>query len=357
MRAIHQFVAGFSKGDAISNEALALRTLFRQWGHASEIFSETRRILPELRKEAHDAFAFEKQCTPDDLVLLHLSIGSPLNALFAALPCRKAILYHNVTPAAYLERVNKQTALHLERGRSEAASLAGAATVVMADSRFNAAELEAMGYGSVQVLPLVLDFEKLQARPDPQVTRQFADGVTNVLCVGRCAPNKKVEDVLMAFFHYHRFINKQSRLLHVGSWAGTESYYYMLCAQARSLGLANVHFAGSVPQAQLNAFYACADVFLCMSEHEGFCIPLIESMHFDLPVLAYAAGAVPETLDGAGILAREKRFPDLAEMMNRAVSDTALRNAVIDAQRQRLARYRRRNLEAELRQHLAPVLT
>ena len=357
MPAINQFVAGFSNADAISNEALVLRHIFRSWGYDSDIFSEARRILPELRREARDFTEYAASASPDDVVLLHLSIGSPLNSRFAELPCRKAILYHNVTPSHYFDFINKKTAYDLAKGRAQVQSLAGTGEVVLADSRFNADELVSLGYRDVAVLPLVLDLDRLVSRPDRRVLRKYGDGTVNVLFVGRCAPNKRIEDLLLAFAHFHHFVQPNSRFIHVGSFAGTERYYYLLLTRVRELGLdGHVHFAGSVPQGELNAFYACARMFLCMSEHEGFCIPLIESMAHSLPVLAYAAAAVPETLDGAGILFDEKRYDWVAEMMGRVSDDKALRRGILAAQHERLLRYRQRNLESELKDHLSPLL-
>jgi len=177
-----------------------------------------------------------------------------------------------------------------------------------------------------------------------------------VLFVGRCAPNKKIEDALRTFYHFQKTVEPASRFIHVGSFAGTERYYAYLLAQAKNLQLDAVHFLGPATQSQLNACYRCARVFLCMSEHEGFCIPLLESMACGVPVLAYAAAAVPETLDGAGILFREKNHPLLAELLGRVAQAGALRDAVLRGQAERLARYRRRDLAAELREHLAPLL-
>ncbi|MDD3605211.1 MAG: glycosyltransferase [Kiritimatiellae bacterium] len=356
MKSIHQFVAGFSHGDAISNETLMLRDIFRSWGYQSEIFSEAKRILPELRREAHDAAAFAANCHSDDVVLLHLSIGSPVNRIFAELPCKKAILYHNITPPEFLQGIQEQIASHLARGREEMKMLAGKAQVVMADSRFNAEELESMGYGKAEVLPLVLDLDKLKARPHRPTVRKYADGLVNVIFVGRCVPNKRIEDVLRAFYYFQKYVEPHSRLIHAGSFAGTEQYHALLLTQARDMGLRNMDLVGSVPQDELNAVYSVASMFLCMSEHEGFCIPLIESMVHDVPVIAFAAAAVPETMDGAGILIREKRFDVIAEMMGRVLRDEALRRAVIEGQRQRLQRYRSRDLAVELKGHLGPLL-
>lgn len=352
--AIHQFVAGFSNGDAISNEARVLRQCFRDWGFASEIFCETKRILPELRKDAHDISTCAP--APGDVVLLHLSIGSPVNDLFHALRCRKALLYHNVTPPEYFRVINPQTADQLARGREQVKALADAAEVNLADSGYNARELSGLGYRDVHVLPLVLDLDKLVAAPDRRVTRQFKDGRTNLLFVGRCVANKCIEDLLGALAVYTRTVDPNARLIHVGSHAGSEPYYAFLLARCRELGIDAVHWAGSATQAQLNAYYGLADIFLSMSEHEGFCIPLIEAMVHDVPIVAHAAAAVPETLDGAGVLFEGKDFGLVAETMGRIVNDAPLRSAIIRGQQARLARYRGRDLKAELRRHLALFL-
>ena len=206
------------------------------------------------------------------------------------------------------EPLARELAWRLEQMKA----LAGVAPVVMADSRFNAAELEAAGYGPVRVLPLLLDFDRIAAAPDAALLRRLDDGKANVLFVGRCVPNKRIEDLLHAFHYFQSFMAPESRLILVGSLAGFERYHAYLRSIACRLGLQDVLFTGAVPQAELNAYYAAAAVFLCMSEHEGFCIPLLESLAHDVPVVAFAAAAVPETLDGAGILFREgagTKFP------------------------------------------------
>lgn len=356
MRAIHQIVAGYANGDAISNEARMMRALFRSWGFDSHIYSEQKRILPELRGEARDLAASRADFRPDDVLLLHLSIGSDVNDVFPTLPGRKAILYHNITPPDSFRGVQDQTAHLLARGRQQAKSLAGSAAVVMADSRFNAEEIAAMGHADPQVLPLVLDFSMLRAKPSRRILQQYRDGMVNLLFVGRCAPNKKIEDLLNAFYYFQRFVQPASRLIHVGSFAGMEQYHALLQTRIRELQLKHVELVGSVPQDELNAYYAVARAFLCLSDHEGFCIPLLEAMSHDVPVVAYAAGAVPETLDGAGVLVREKRFDLIAEVLGRVTEDEPLRTAILKEQRARLARYENQDVAADLRRFLAPLL-
>lgn len=356
MKAIHQLVAGYAQGDAISNEVRMLRGVFRSWGFESDIFCELRRILPELRGDAKDLAAARETIRPDDVVLLHLSIGSEANEVFPSLPGRKAILYHNITPPEYFRGVQESVAALLEKGLRQARALAGSAEVVMADSAFNAREIEAMGHPRASVLPLVLDFGKLRSSPDRRVLRQYRDGLVNVLFVGRCAPNKKIEDLLNAFYYFQRYVQPASRFIHVGSFAGLEQYHALLLARARELQLQHVELVGTVSQAELNAFYEVSRLFLCLSDHEGFCIPLIEAMTHRLPVLAYAAGAVSETMDGAGVLFHEKRFDLIAEAMGRVAEDAALREAILKGQDERLARYEAQDLPGALRKSLEPLL-
>ncbi len=356
MPAIHQVVAGFSRGDAISNEALVLQRMFRAWGCGGDLFCEQRRIPPELRRQALDAESLAGRVARDDVVLLHLSIGSPVNDLFARLACRKALLYHNITPADTVAAVHPQLAHMLALGREQMQRLRGVAEVVLADSAFNAAELMALGYGPVGVLPLVLDFDSLDSIHHGRL-KAYRDGCLNVLFVGRCVCNKRLEDLLSCFYYLQRYVEPQSRLIHVGSHNGTEKYHALLVSRARDLRLRNVVLTGTLPQRELNACYRSADVFLSMSEHEGFCIPLIESMVHDVPVLAYAAAAVPETLGGAGVLFHDKQFDMVAEMAVKLARPGPLRSAVLSGQRERLARYRARNLEQELRALLAPLLS
>lgn len=355
MRALHQFVAGYAHGDAISNEARFIRDIIRSWGLSSDIVSEAKRILPELRKDAVDLESFAATCQPDDGVLLHLSIGSPVNEVFRELNCRKAILYHNVTPPKYYASIQPQTAQALRRGLEQVNQLAGCAEVVMADSGFNAEELLKLGYGEVSVLPLVLDFDKLRKGVDSRLLKEYEEG-PNILFVGRMAANKCIEDLFSAFYFYQKHICPEARFIHAGSFAGTERYQALLFAYLRELGIDQVDLLGAVRQDQLNALYRSADLFLCMSEHEGFCIPVIEAMAMDVPVLAYDAAAVPETMNGAGVLFDRKDFASIAEMMDKLIQPGPMREAVLQAQRARIQRYESRDLEAELKSLLTPLL-
>ncbi len=355
MTAIHQLVAGYANGDAISNEARMLRTVFRSWGCNAEIFCDPAATTPALRRDALPPGILNDGLQPNDIVLLHLSMGCDANLLFKKLPCRKVIIYHNITPAHYFKAVNPATAHRLELGRSHLKALAGCAEINLADSRFNAAEMSSAGYSNVSVFPLMLDMSAIRTAPDRRMLGRLA-GSRHILFVGRCAPNKRIEDLVSLTMWLRTAVDPAIRLLHAGSWAGTESYYSLVRAKARETGVDTALFTGSVTQAQLSACFHSAELFVCMSEHEGFCIPVLESMMQDVPVMAYAAGAVPETMDGAGVLFHKKDFAAVAEMAAEIMTNNKLRDSLLAKQRARVERYFNRNLAAELQMLLAPLL-
>jgi glycosyltransferase involved in cell wall biosynthesis len=217
--------------------------------------------------------------------------------------------------------------------------------------------MENVGYKDVKVLPLIIPMERRRIPPDRSIVKKFRDGLTNILFVGRCAPNKRIEDLLTCFYYFQKYVEPDSRLIYVGSFAGTERYYYLLIAQARAMELQQrVNFMGCVPDAELNSYYSCADVFLSMSEHEGFCAPLLEAMSYNIPVMAYAAGAVPETMDGSGILFEEKQFELIAEMIGEVVHNLPLRRSILNRQTERLLKYQKQEPETLLKSYLAPLL-
>ena len=355
-KAIHQITAGYANGDAISNEARVLREVIRGWGFESQIYCERNRTLPELRKDIGDLADLPGHITPDDVVMLHLSIGCDANLRFSELNCRKVIRYHNVTPSVYFRALNENIANQLAKGRDHVEMLAGVADINTAVSGYNAGELEAAGYSDVQVIPLVLDLDRLTDKPDRKVLQDMNDGSTKILFVGRMAPNKCIEDLLSAFYYFQKYVNPNSRFIHVGSFAGVEQYLALMESRKRELDLVDAGFYGSVPESHLRAYYQSANLFLSMSEHEGFCIPLMEAMNVDLPVLAFDSSAVSETMDNAGVLFKEKKFECIAEMMGRMTSDFDLRKAIVDEQRERVDRYKQRDLSAELKATLGPLL-
>src|SRR5205823_5088865 len=144
---------------------------------------------------------------------------------------------------------------------------------------------------------------------------------------------------LITFFSaYQRIYNPRARLLVVGAYSGYERYLASLHQLAATLDAAHVHFLGHVSDEELVACYDVADLFLCASEHEGFCVPLVEAFYKEVPVLAYAATAVPDTMDGAGVLFDDKDPRRVAAIMDAVVSNADLQDAILEGQLQAVER-------------------
>lgn len=348
--AVHQFTASLVPRDAVSNEALTFQSAFRAQGFRSDIVSDFRHVAQELRPHVVELSRYREEPDPNAVLILHLSIGSPVNSAFLSLPGRKLVIYHNITPASFFRGVHEPTARLLQQGRDQLTALAGATETAIAHSLFSAGELTAAGFRSVKVLPFLLPTQGLQSPPEPHLLAKLRDGKKNILFVGRWAPNKRIEDLASAFHYFQRTVEPNARLVLAGGAFGLEPYRAVIRAHFSKLGISKSHvlFTGPVSDAGLSACYAAADLFLCMSEHEGFCVPLVESMRARVPVLAFAAGAVPETLGCGGVLFREKRWDLVAEMMGRLVTDVALRESVLAAQARRLGELAAQDPVAEM---------
>ena len=274
---------------------------------------------------------------PEDVLIHHFSIGSRASRIAYALPGRMALIYHNITPPEYFLGVHNDLVKLCFRGRRELTAYIDRCDLALGDSEYNRQELEALGFPATGVLPVVPDFSHLELGTDRSLAAGFDDEWTNVMFVGRVIPNKKFEDVIRAFHVYRTRHNPRSRLLLVGSYSGFETYLTLLTSLVANLGTPDVHFLGHVSNEQLSALYDVADLFLCASEHEGFCVPIIEAFHKRVPVLAYAATAVPATMDGAGVLYQRKDFAEIARLMDAVLSDAALEDAIVASQDAALA--------------------
>jgi glycosyltransferase involved in cell wall biosynthesis len=198
------------------------------------------------------------------------------------------------------------------------------------------------------VLPVVPDFSHLDREPDWLLARDFDDDWTNILFVGRIIANKKIDDLIRWFHAYHTVCNPRSRLLLVGAYRGYERYLASLHQLAATLGAGDVHFIGHVSDEELVAFYDVADLFLCASEHEGFCVPIVEAFYKQIPVVAFAATAVPATMDGAGVLFTDNAPLHVAALMDGVISDASLQDAIVEGQLAAVDRLRSRDFQATL---------
>jgi len=352
---VHQVLATLGYGDAIGHEVLGIQRALRSAGFASEIFVETAdRRLEHLTTDYREMVG---SISPDDVLIHHFSIGSRASRTAYAMPGRMALVYHNITPPEYFLGVHKDLVKLCFRGRRELTAYTSRCDLALGDSEYNRAELEALGFRETGVLPVVPDFSHLDVAPDTMTASAFDDGWTNVMFVGRVIPNKKHEDVIRAFHVYRTRHNPRSRLLFVGSYSGFEKYFAMLQALIARLGTPDVHFLGHVSNEELTAFYDVADLFLCASEHEGFCVPLVESFYKRVPVLAFAATAVPATMDGGGVLYDTKDPFEVARLMSAILDDQDLERAIVSSQDAALDRLRARDFAGTLLRYVDRVRT
>jgi glycosyltransferase involved in cell wall biosynthesis len=344
--AVHQVLATLGYGDAIGHEVLGIQRALRRAGFESDIFVETadRRLEPNTRdyRELVDA------SHPDNLLLHHFSIGSKASRTAYAVPDRMALIYHNITPPEYFVGVHRTLARQCFRGRRELRAYIDRCDLALGDSEFNRADLEQLGFMRTAVLPVVPDFSHLDGPADRFVADQFDDDWTNILFVGRVIANKKIEDLIRFFHAYQTEHNPRSRLVIVGIFSLFERYMASLNHLAAELDLTDVHFTGHVTDEELVAYYEVADLFLCASEHEGFCVPLLEAFYKQVPVMAYAATAVPATMDGAGILYDTKDPRQIAAMMDALVSNTRLQDAIVEEQTAAVRRLQGKDFDALL---------
>jgi glycosyltransferase involved in cell wall biosynthesis len=335
---LHQFVHTLSYGDAISSEALTIKRILNEQGIESEIY----RVHVDPRFKSLTRYYQEFQPTADAAVLLHFSIASPLNELFLSLEnIKRAVLYHNLTPEKWFFSYNSRVVEDLRSARAALESVIRAADVVIGDSSYNLLELANFLTKPGRVLPLPFDDKKWAIETNPGIVGILkGHGGVNILSVGRVAPNKCLEDVIKAFYFYHHKINRFSRLWLTGSDIDTEIYAFELKELISTLNLQeSVYLVGPVADTELKAFYEASDLYVCMSEHEGFCVPLIEAMNFSLPLIAYDSCAVSETVGMGGLLVTEKHHAKIAELMDQILTNAQLKSELKHKAQAELSRF------------------
>ncbi|MCF8032579.1 MAG: glycosyltransferase family 4 protein [Desulfarculaceae bacterium] len=347
--AVHQMVPDFSFGDAIGNEALAMQKLLRSWGLTSDIFAYA--VHPRLADRARPAEEYFKEGRPQDLLLFHFSTGHPLADRLPKMPGRRLLRYHNITPARFLEDCNPEGAERARQGREQLSRVAQAVELGIGVSDYNCLELSEAGCPDTVTVPIMLDLSLLSVQPDEFVNYLYGDGRPAVLHVGRLAPNKAIQDLIKTQYWLSRLV-PGVRLLLVGSEAGCESYAQGLRELARRLVVPDVHFSGHISLAGLMGYYRLASCYLCLSEHEGFCVPLVESMHMGIPIVAYAEAGVPGTLGGAGLLLEHKEPEYVAEAVAKVLTDPDLAESMRAAGKARLERFSPERVAQDLREVL-----
>ncbi len=322
---VDQVIPSLASRDAIGVHTLAIADALRGAGLMSEIYYGD--CSPDLLKVARPIGALGR-ASKDRWLLYQSSIGSPVFDAFAARPEPKLVNYHNITPADLLQSWEPGVGYEVGLGREQLGRIASQCHLGIADSAFNEGELIDAGFKSTAVASLLIDMT-VRTDADPARLRRLrgakADGGPDFLFVGKVSPHKAPHDLVKMLAVYRRLYHPQARLHLVGSALGRR-YGPALDAFVADLGLTDaVSVVGSVRPEELEAYYRAADVFVCASDHEGFCVPIVEAMAHDLPVVAYAAAAVPETVGEAGLLLASKDPLEFAAAVHRVMDDEQLR--------------------------------
>ncbi|OGL48716.1 MAG: hypothetical protein A2161_05500 [Candidatus Schekmanbacteria bacterium RBG_13_48_7] len=266
------------------------------------------------------------------------------------------MFYHNITPHEFFINIHSHLVRQIVYGRKELQKYVSLFSSAIADSEYNKSELEKYGYTNVVYFPIKPVLENFNSENTSSLRKLLQDGKQNILFVGRVTPNKGHADLIKSFYFLNKSGFRNTRLIMVGEYAGFEKYYWWLQDLCSKLKLDNVLFPGLVDYDDLIDYYRAADLFVCLSQHEGFCVPLVEAMYFRIPVIALGKTAVPDTMKNAGLVITEIDYWKIAELMGIMLEDSELRDRVLKKQDEVYRYYQSFDLDSNLKIHLKPYL-
>ena len=330
-KVLHQVIEIILDSDAVSDHALLMRDWLRDMGFESDIFVSS--CGPGLENEV-------RQFTPgafsrDEMVVYHHSIGSNVIDPLLERQVQIILMYQNITPPEFYQNADPAMVKYLELGREQLYRMRPNVRLALGASTYSENELIEVGFEKTGVLPLVFRESDYDAFNRKNLDSKFEKKGPTLLFLGRVVPNKCPEDLVKLLYFLKR-ISPDANLVLVGG-QNEKEFVKWLRRFIESHGLTDsVTFAGHVSMGEIAGYYRSADLFVSMSEHEGFCKPLIESMYFELPIMAYASTAVPSTLGGSGVLFTEKDFEALAELADMLIEDHSIRQRLISGEKERL---------------------
>ncbi len=328
---INQFIPVLHRNDAIGESIILFSRFLSESGIKNSVYALNSD--PDANIEIRGLDDIDDG--EDDIHILHYALPSEVTARFTGLKGRKVLVFHNITPASYFKDIDERFYNIITLGYKEIESLKGHIDLAIADSTYNMEVLCSYGYENVEVYPVFIDFSRLDRPPKRCLARHLGDYL-NVLVLGRVAPNKRIEDAIRAFNPLKLKLYPKSRLWIAGKINDHKYYYNALVRLASAWGLTDIVFTGKVSERELSTFLRYSTVLLSLSEHEGFCVPVLEGFYSQIPVIAYDAGAVSETMGEGGILLKEKKFHEIAELIYRIKTEKGLADTVISSQNRRL---------------------
>lgn len=340
--AVYQIVPVFNDGDAVCDFSLLLKKQFDRLNVKNYIYSYQNNSQNNFIKPMSDF----KYPASNDIMILHMAAENEMAEYMGFFGCKRVLVFQNVTPPEFFADYNEFALNSVKNGIAQVKALADSVDYSLTVSEFNKETMVKYGFkpDTISVVPIPFDESRYACDADSEFSRRFSDGKTNILFVGRVAPNKRHEDIIDSFIAYHNGCNRNSRLILAGRFGENDRYYLMLKEKLADFD-GEVVFTGYITQEQLVSLYRAADVFLCLSEHEGFCVPIIEAMYFDVPIIAYRSTAVTATLGEKCFLIDSKQPDNVSRCIDLLVKDESERKQVIGNQRIQFENYSMSNFE------------
>ena len=348
-KVLHQLLTGATAGDAITDHAFLIRRWLRELGFSSNMYAQ--HIHDSVADEVRPLAAFRPNHA-NNIVIYHHSIGSDVADILLAQNVKLILIHHNITPPHFFTNIDPAWVQMMDLGQKQLVAIRPNTILGLAVSAYNELELQKVGYTQTAVLPITINKQELDLPINEELAAELEEKRPYFLFVGRLSPNKKQEDLVKLLCFYRR-IQPNAHLILVGNrW--TVKYDLWVEKIAAELGLTNaVTLTDKVSQQDMITYYQQAALYVSMSEHEGFGKPFIESMYFDLPILAYGTTSIPYTLGNAGVQFLKKDYERLAELADILITDPALRTRIIYRQQARMTVFE----EATVRQILLHWLT
>ncbi len=327
---INQFHSGTASGDAITNEMLLIKDILLKNGYESEIYAE--HVAESLKKNIKDIKSYKGN--KDSILIIHHSMGFDLFDKIVSLPDNKILIYHNITPEHFFDdEIIKQ---YIRKGLKQTVEYRKYIDSAYADSNFSRKEMIAMGYKNVGIIPVQISLDRFDHVDTNKNLEKKLTTQTNFIFVGRIVKNKRQVDIIKAFNIYKNFFNKNSKLFIIGD-TSNKAYLHEVENTIREYDLSeNVVITGKINESDLKTYYKNASVFISMSEHEGFGVPLLEAMKMNVPLIAYDSSAIVETMGGAGISFNTKNYTMIAALLNEIVTNKEFKEKIIKYQNERI---------------------
>ena len=345
-----QFISDLVFGDAASTDCVQWRNTFVAAGLVAPIYA--RRFDEHHVTICQELEQYERR--PNDIILFHYTTWTESAAYLLEHGWPIVLMYHNVTPARFFTGIDDQIAADTGRGRDNLRLFQPITTVAIAKSDYSRQDLVDAGFSRTGSVPVRIDFEALDRNCNEHLLALLRAGGPILLTIGRIVPNKCIDDLIKIFAYYRARFAPTARLFLVGAHDVNSPYHQSLHRLIHRLGLeGSVQFTGQVSHEDRGAYYRACEAFVTMSEHEGFCVPIVEAMHIGVPAIGFASTAIPETMGSAGVLVHSKHAAAIAETIGYISKNERLRQRLIDRGRARAYTFRIEAIEA----HLATLIS